>query len=154
MNHTWLRLRWQQADPLLLASTLALIGYGVVLVMSASWHYANQPGLLNNSLLLKQMAFAVVGCVAMGICATLQPRLLWSFAYIFYAGSLIGLIAVLALGHGSADYGAQRWLEVAGLPLQPSEPAKVALVVVLARVLSVAEQPSLRRIAISAGLTL
>jgi len=151
--HTWLQLRWRQADPLLFAATLALIAYGVLLVASASWHYASQPGLLNNSLLLKQLAFAVLGCIAMVVCATLQPRLLWSVAYVVYACSLVGLVAVLALGHGSAEYGAQRWLEVAGLPLQPSEPAKIALVIVLARVLSVAEQPNLRSIAISAALT-
>lgn len=153
MHHRGLSLRWSQADPLLLASTIALTVYGVLLVTSATWHYSNVPGLLNNTWFLRQLAFAVVGCGAMLVLAALHPRLLWSFAYLFYAVSLAGLIAVLLLGHGSEDFGAQRWLDLGGLAIQPSEPAKLGLLVVLARVLGAADPPDLRHIVLSVALT-
>lgn len=136
MRDHWVGIRWRQADPVLIAAAVSLTAYGIVLVTSATWQYIDQPSLLANTWFLKQVGFAVVGIILMVACASVHPRVVSTFAYIFYVGSLLALATVLMLGHGSADYGAQRWIEVAGIPLQPSEPAKLAVILVLARILS------------------
>ena len=82
-----------------------------------------------------------------------SPRVLKAFAYPTYVIALLGLAAVLVTGQGSSEYGAQRWVEVAGFPLQPSEPSKVALIIVLARLLST-DEPPLKQLLTSGVLTL
>jgi len=128
--------RWRQADPLLLLAAVALTGLGIVLVTSATWQYFERPNLLGNTWFLKQTLFALIGFAALVGCALIHPRLIWTWAYAIYGVSCLGLIAVLLLGHGSDEYGAQRWIEVAGVALQPSELVKVTLVIALARLFS------------------
>jgi rod shape determining protein RodA len=62
------------------------------------------------------------------------------------------LVVVLLRGHGMQEFGAQRWIEVAGIPLQPSEPAKLALTLALAQLLAT-RPPSLKSVLLSAALT-
>jgi rod shape determining protein RodA len=149
---TSVRLRWQQADPLLLLAAIGLTGLGVVLVMSATWKYPDQPSFMGNPWIVKQSAFAIVGVAAMVACAAVPPALLRALAYPVYGASLVALGVVLVLGHGKEAYGAQRWIEVAGVALQPSEPAKVALAIALAQLMA-SRAPGLRSILISGALT-
>lgn len=146
-------VRWKQADPFLLLSAIALTAFGVVLVTSATWQYSDRPSLATNPWFIKQSVFAGVGVIALLLGTVTHPRVLRAFASLIYVASMVALAAVLVVGHGSAEYGAQRWVEVAGFPLQPSEPAKVALVIVLARVFS-SNGPRLRLFLVSAALTL
>jgi len=71
------------------------------------------------------------------ICATLMifipTKILFAFAYPIYAIALMSLVYVLFLGGGS---GSERWIHIGGLTIQPSEIAKVAVVIALARYLS------------------
>lgn len=151
MRQRGLDVRWRQGDLPLLFSAIALTSVGIVLVTSATWQYFDRPSLAGNTWFIKQTVFAIVGLAVLLICATVHPRVWYSLAYVLYGVSLAGLGAVLAAGHGSADYGAQRWVELAGFPLQPSEPAKVVLVIVLARVLADGAG-GLRAVISSAGL--
>src|SRR4051794_27909825 len=128
-------IRWRQVDWLMLFCAIGLTGFGVALVASATRQYYDPPTLMGNSWFTKELLFVFVGFVAMAVGAAVQPRLLQTFVYPIYVFSLLALVAVLIRGHGQSDYGAQRWIEIAGLPLQPSEPAKLALALVLARVL-------------------
>jgi len=143
--------RWRQADPLIGISALGLTGLGVLLVTSATWQYFEAPTLVGNTWFVKQVLFAVVGLALMIACAIIHPRVFHALAYPIYGLSLLGLTAVLFLGQGSAEYGAQRWIEVAGVPLQPSEATKVAMVIVLARVFA-GGSPNLPTIIYSAAL--
>jgi len=143
--------RWRQGDPIITISALGLTALGILLITSATWQYFEDPTLGGNTWFVKQVLFAVVGIALMIGCAALHPKVLHAMAYPIYGLSLLGLAAVLFLGHGSADYGAQRWIEFAGVPLQPSEATKVAMVIVLARVFGSAA-PNFRTIALSAAL--
>lgn len=144
-------LRWQQADPFLLLAALGLTGLGVVLVTSATWKYPDHPSLVGNPWFLKQLLFAIVGSGAMVACAMVPPSVLRTLSLPLYAVSLGSLAAVLVFGHGMDEYGAQRWVGVAGVALQPSEPAKLALALALAQVM--ANQPAgLRSILLSGAL--
>ncbi|MDE2631377.1 MAG: rod shape-determining protein RodA, partial [Alphaproteobacteria bacterium] len=81
----------------------------------------------------KQMIRFVIGFALMIGVACIDIRFWLSFAYPAYAVSLVLLVAVVVAGH--AGLGAQRWITLGPLELQPSEPMKIALVLALARYL-------------------
>lgn len=72
-----------------------------------------------------------VSFVAMLVVAVLPNHLLLRHAYLIYGFCLIGLIVVEAIGH--IGMGAQRWISVGGLNVQPSEFMKLAVILALAR---------------------
>ncbi|MFO0390015.1 MAG: rod shape-determining protein RodA [Alphaproteobacteria bacterium] len=76
------------------------------------------------------MRFALA-FVLMLIVALFPMRLLLDYAYIFYFFGVLVLVAVDIIGH--IGMGAQRWLRVGGMNLQPSEFMKLALILALAR---------------------
>jgi len=81
----------------------------------------------------KQMVRFVIGFVLMIVVALVDIRVWLSVAYPAYVISLLLLVAVEVAGH--AGLGAQRWITLGPLELQPSEPMKIALVLALARYL-------------------
>lgn len=148
-------LALRQSDVLLLVVALALASLGLMLVTSATWHYNENPTLISNMWTLRHVLFVVMGILAMVGIASIPPRVLQGLAYAAYVVSLLALVAVALLGKESADQGAyaQRWIELGGIQLQPSEPAKLALIIALARVLAPESQPGVRRLLLSAVVT-
>lgn len=81
-----------------------------------------------------QVQWLILGTLLMAVVASINYRDLQPYAqYIFGFGVLL-LLAVLV--HGHSALGAQRWIELGPFQLQPSEFAKLALVVGLAQLLS------------------
>ena len=70
------------------------------------------------------------GLVMMLCMALVDIRVIAKFSYVVYGGSVALLILVLRMGH--VGKGAQRWIEIGGLQMQPSELAKIGLVMALA----------------------
>jgi rod shape determining protein RodA len=128
---SWLR----RIDWVLLAATAALIVLGTLLVYSATRAKMLDVGADPQAYLKKHVLTIAIG-IALGIMtASFDYRALRAYAPIVYVASLVGLVAVLALG--SSRNGAQAWIALpAGFTLQPSELAKVALVVSLAMLLA------------------
>jgi rod shape determining protein RodA len=81
----------------------------------------------------KQMAYFAVGLVLLIVAAVTDIRFWMSIAYPAYAVSLILLVVVLVAGHSAL--GAQRWISVGPIEIQPSELMKIALILALARFL-------------------
>jgi rod shape determining protein RodA len=79
----------------------------------------------------RQMLRFGVGFVIMLAIALVDVRFLFRYAYLIYFGTLALLIAVEILG--SSGMGAQRWIDLKVIQLQPSELMKVAIVLALAR---------------------
>jgi cell division protein FtsW len=111
---------------LILGSTLLLLALGLAMVLSTSSAVALDSGQSPYGGFQKQLLGALGGLVLMWIAARASPRLYRAAAYPLMGFSLIGLFLVLLIGH-SVD-GGQRWLNVAGFQLQPSEFAKLAFV--------------------------
>jgi cell division protein FtsW len=109
-----------------------LVAVGVVMALSTTM--ADSPSLLANTQFLK-LALAALGLVAFIPAAWLRRA---AFPLLLVAGA--GLVAVLVPGLGSTVNGASRWLRFHGLSLQPSELAKLALVLSLARWLGEKEE--------------
>jgi rod shape determining protein RodA len=93
----------------------------------------------------KQAVTAAIGLVAMLLLCTFDYRFLKVYAGFIFAGMLIMLIAVRipGIGNSGIDFnsGAQRWFAFGGLQITPSEFVKVAIIVMLAAVLSELRSP-------------
>ena len=133
MNTRSVRLR--DFDPVLMLAALALVGMGGLLIYSASLTQFGSPSLSDFAHpVMRQAAFAIVGLIlALGI-ARANYRVLG----VLSVGMYVAAIAVLAfvVVAGEATYGSRRWIEVAGTPVQPSEIAKLVVIIALAKYLS------------------
>ena len=111
---------------LVLGCSLLLLGVGLMMVLSTSTAYDLDQGLPAYSMFEKQLLGAAVGLGLMWLAAKSPPRLFRGFAYPLLLAAIGGLVLVLLFG----PYidGAKRWLTVAGTQVQPSEFAKLALV--------------------------
>jgi rod shape determining protein RodA len=117
---------WRDFDYVLLGVTLLLILIGILFIRSATMD-AVDTDLINR--VPSQIRFTVIGLVVVLIVAGLDYRLLGSLHHFFYGFIVVVLGWVAGLGAVGAA-GAQSWLNV-GLQVQPSELAKVLLVVTL-----------------------
>lgn len=111
---------------LILGCSLLLLGVGLMMVLSTSTAYDLDNGLPPYSTFQKQILGTAVGLVLMWLAAKAPPKAFRACAYPLLILSVVGLVMVLAFGKES--YGATRWLTVAGIQIQPSEFAKLALV--------------------------
>jgi rod shape determining protein RodA len=113
----------RQVDFALIVATLALTVIGLVMVYSASKGiYPAEP----NYFLKRQIAYAIVGVIAMIVCATLDYRRLEDLGYYIYAVVVLALAGVIAIGH--SENGSQRWISLGGVQFQPSEFGVLAVI--------------------------
>ncbi len=120
----------KELDPWLLLGTMLLIGFGLLLLYAAT---SSETGALT-SLFKKQVLWAVIGVVLLLGGAALSPRVHFTFAYLIYG--FCCLLLLLVLFWGSQAKGAARWIDLGIFTFQPSEPAKIALILALARLVT------------------
>ncbi|MCS7300535.1 MAG: rod shape-determining protein RodA [Fimbriimonadales bacterium] len=118
------RLKLRQIDLPLLLTTLLLIGAGLAVLYSATYQWS--PAIFRRQLLWLGLGVALTVALA-----SIKPAF-WARAYkVLYA--LNGLLLLSVLLFGAERKGAQRWLELpGGFQLQPSEFAKILLILTLA----------------------
>lgn len=116
---------------LFLTLACVLVGFGVLMVHSAS--VTSWPSEFERVYLAKHLRFLAVALVAASIAGALPARFWLSAAPWLFAATLLLLIAVLIPGVGTEVNGAQRWLRLGPLSMQPSELAKITLPLFLAR---------------------
>ena len=126
----------RHVDPVLLAVTAILVLLGFVLLYSATNQTLKQDGLDPFLRVNKQVATAAIGLVLLLLMASFDYRFLKVYAGFVYAGTVLALLLVRVPFLGSSDAGAQRWFELPGLQITPSEFAKIGLIVMLAASLS------------------
>ena len=114
---------------LVLGITMLLLGLGLVMVQSTASVADLSAGLSPYSDFKKQMLGAAVGLPLMWAAARSSPRLFRAFAYPLLAVAIVGLALTLIRGVGVSQNGATRWIAIGGQQIQPSEIAKLALVV-------------------------
>jgi cell division protein FtsW len=114
---------------LVLGITTLLLGLGLVMVQSTASVADLTAGLSPYSDFKKQLLGAAVGLPLMWLAARSSPRVFRAFAYPLLAVSVIGLGLTLIHGVGVSENGAARWISIGGQQIQPSEIAKLALVV-------------------------
>lgn len=133
MNTRTIRLR--DFDPVLLLAALALVGVGALLIYSASLNQFGSPAMGDLAHpVMRQAAFAALGLIVALALARANYRALG----VLSVGMYVAAVAVLAflLVAGDATYGSRRWIEIGGTQVQPSEIAKLVVIIALAKYLS------------------
>ena len=115
---------------------LFLVAFGCLMVYSASFYSASVRFDNEYFFLFKQLLGVVLGIFAMIFFTFFDYHLLKKFRYIILAVSVVLLILVFVPGFGVQSYGANRWVNILGISLQPSEITKFALILFLASYLS------------------
>jgi rod shape determining protein RodA len=133
--------RAPRIDWILLLAVLGLVTLGSLLVWSATSHRADLTGGDTTAYLQRQMVNVAIGLVLMVIVLATDHRWVRIVAPFVYLASVIGLVLVLVMG--STINGSRSWLQLGGMSIQPSEFAKLAVVIGMA--LWVAERADVRR---------
>lgn len=130
---------------------LMLTVIGVVMVFSASYATAlydaktahNNPAYY----FVKQAGFAVAGVLAMYVVTKINYQSFrWMSVFVLAAGYVCLLLVFTPLGFGKATVGAQRWLKIGPINFQPSEIAKIGVIMFFAARLSKRNTEKPRRI--------
>jgi rod shape determining protein RodA len=122
----------RHVDLVLLAVTGTLIVVGFFLLYAATSQTLRQDGLDPFLRVNKQVVTAAIGLGLMILIASFDYRFLKVYAAFIYAGVVLSLVLVRVPFLGSSAAGAQRWFELPGLQVTPSEFAKLGLIVMLA----------------------
>ena len=118
--------------PLLLIAS-ALVLFGCVMVYSASSVYAEQYHSDRSYFIVRHLVFLALAVVITAVVVRFAtPRFWLDFGVALYGVSVVMLLLVLAIGSDLGS-GAKRWLNFGIFTVQPSEIAKLALVLFLAR---------------------
>lgn len=121
--------------------TAGLILFGCVMIYSASSVYAEQYHHDNTYFIARHLVFLGLAVAFSALIVKFcTPRFWEDFGVILYAISVVLLLLVLVIGSDLGS-GAKRWLDFKVITLQPSEIAKTALVLVLAKYMSSFEKP-------------
>jgi rod shape determining protein RodA len=123
-------LRAPGLDWLLLLAVLALVGLGSLLVWSATSHREDLTEGDPTAYLKKQLVNVAIGLVLLVIVMATDHRWVRIVAPLVYLASICGLVLVLTMG--STINGSRSWLQLGGMSIQPSEFAKLAVVIGMA----------------------
>lgn len=121
---------WRRMDTTLLLTVLALSAISILVIGSAT--HANEPGHL--AFVTRQGIFLLGGIVLGSWLMRYDYRILSRFFWPLYIINCILLIVVRFAG--TSALGAQRWLQIGPFTLQPSEFAKLIMIICLAKLLS------------------
>ena len=106
-----------------------LLSLGIIMVLSASAPSSLSTNGNSYTYVLKQLGFAIVGIVLMFFISRIDYRIYKNFYKIAYVIAIIALFSVAIPGIGVEVKGARRWINLGFGNFQPSEIAKVALIV-------------------------
>jgi len=126
------KLEARRPDYLLLASTIALLVLGTLMVYSASFVVAHNEFNDDAYFLIRQLLWIAAGLVGMLIAVRIDYRWWRSLSLPIMFICILMLVLVLIPGIGASSYGAVRWIKLGPVQIQPSEIAKLAMTLYLA----------------------
>lgn len=121
---------WWTVDRLLLSALFGLMLAGIVLSLAASPAVAHRIGLDTFHFVNRQVFFLIPATIVLIATSFLSPYWIRRLAFVAFLGALVLVVATLFVG--AEIKGARRWLNFAGIGLQPSEFLKPAFVVLAA----------------------
>jgi rod shape determining protein RodA len=125
----------RHADPVLLVAAVLLAIVGLFAIYSATHQSLQAVGLDPGRFVKRQITFLAVAAIVLLLVASVDYRLFKVYAGIVYVSSLI-LLVLVRTPLGTTVKGSQRWFELFGFQLAPSELAKLALIGILAAFMS------------------
>lgn len=121
-------------DYIILICVILLVMFGIIMVFSSSYYTSGRGDGDIYEYLKKELLYASIGFVAMFI-GTKIPHKNWArFAKLAYIVSCILLVIVIIAGKEVG--GAKRWIEIGPLSFQPSEIAKISVILALSTIIN------------------
>lgn len=117
-------------DPSLLLVTMLLAAFGAVMIFSATASKQEAAGLDPSFFMKRQVAYIAVGVIALLVVSFFDYRHLRGLAPIVYGATVLALLLVLT-PLGDLQNGAKSWFDFGAFQIQPSELAKIGLVLTL-----------------------
>jgi rod shape determining protein RodA len=146
------RRKIRHVDVVLVGAALALAVIGLFAIYSATHQSLAAVDLDPGRFVKRQLTFLGVGVIVLMLAVSFDYRLLKVYAGIAYVSSL-ALLVLVRTPLGTSVKGSQRWFELFGFQLAPSEVAKLALIAMLAAVVSeIRGELTLRDVFRAAGL--
>ena len=127
-------LRKGRIDGIFLLLVLIISAYGSIMVFSAGGPYAEARYGDSLYFVKKQIVWLILGLCVMFFTSRINAALYKRLSPLLYCATVVLLVLVLILGF--AGNGAKRWISVGPLTIQPSELAKLSLVMMLSRYFS------------------
>lgn len=106
-----------------------LLSLGIIMVLSASAPSSLSTNGNSYTYVIKQLVFAIIGIILMFIISRFDYRIYKKFYKIAYIISIAALISVIIPGIGVEVKGAKRWINLGFGNFQPSEIAKIGLII-------------------------
>ncbi len=119
----------QNFDMPLLVAIAILTFFGLIAISSATHVNLGE----STTFVVKQAAFFIIGIILMLIAANIDYEYFAQFHIPIYCFNLLLLLAVLLLGTGAK--GAVRWIAIGPLTIQPSEFAKIMMIICMAQMI-------------------
>ncbi|MEX1253252.1 MAG: rod shape-determining protein RodA [Dehalococcoidia bacterium] len=128
-------IRLRDFDPLLMLAALGLVTLGAMLIYSGSLTRFGEPDLTDLSHpVSRQALFAAIGLGLAIVFTLFNYRTLGALSAGLYIASLAALVYVLIVG--DETYGSRRWIVIGGTQIQPSEIAKLIVIIAIAKYVS------------------
>ena len=141
------RAPWRHVDPTLALAACGLAVLGLAAIYSSTFSSLRAQGLPEGLIMRRQLLSLGLGLGGMVAVSLLDYRRLQAWAAVLL-GAVVLVLGLVLTPLGSASNGAQSWFALGGYQVQPSEYAKVAMIVVLAAVFGATrEPPGLRQLA-------
>jgi len=121
-------MRRRDFDFWIFITIILLLALGVSMVYSASSYYASREFGNKEYFLIRQLIWATIGIIAMLIVSRLDYKRLAQFSPILMLASVVLLVLVRIPGIGSYRNGAWRWFDFGFASFQPSEMAKLSII--------------------------
>ena len=122
--------RMTTSAALVIGTTALLLGGGLIMILSSSWVSAYEAGASPFTYFMRQLMWSFVGIACLIVAAVVDYRRWRSLSYFMMLAALVGLMLVLHPAFGTTAGGSSRWLSFGPIRFQPSELAKLALVLV------------------------
>jgi rod shape determining protein RodA len=124
-------------DRLLLLALLALMTLGALFIYSArAVHESSALIAWHRQLHFRQIIWYGIGLASAALICLKDYRTIARWSLVLYWANILLLAAVLIPGIGAMRYGARRWIDLGFFQLQPSELAKLSVILVMAQFLS------------------
>lgn len=113
---------------IILLISISIVSIGILSIYSSTYQ---KEGKFWQETYRRQILWVFIGVIAFLIFSNLNYRRLWDWTYFLYATALFSLLLVYVLG--VVRLGAQRWLKIGWFNFQPSEFAKLIILIFLSR---------------------
>ncbi len=126
----------RNVDYMLILAIIVLICISIIIISSAT----HAPDTGDYGMVKRQIIWAVISLFAGLVVITIDYNTLGNFAYIIYVGSILFLLLVKIPGIGVIRGGARSWIDLGFSSIQPSEFAKIGIIISFAKFLESREE--------------